>query len=144
LVITILGGISGCQTMTTEFSNLFGEEPLAAAAPPTNTDGPKFLVEFRDDGRKPILVPIPLTSVIYVQQALEQTGAFKRYRRSKIELFRQLPQGGGHKLPIECERGKVPSGSDYALHPNDRLVITEDTSTIMDDMLESLSGGAKK
>jgi hypothetical protein len=142
LVLVFLGGLSGCQTMNAEFSNLFGEEPSVTAAPPASPDGPKFFVEFRDDGRKPILVPVPLTDVLYVQQALEQTGALKRYRRAKIELYRQLPQGGGHKLPIELDRGKrqVPTGSDYALHPNDRIVITEDTSTIVDDMLESLTG----
>ena len=138
----LLGSVSGCQTMTPEFSGIFGEEPSVATTPPPTTDGPKYLVEFRDDGRKPILVPIPLTGVTYVQQALEQTGALKRYRRAKIELYRQLPQGGGHKLPIEYDRGndKVPSESDYALHPNDRLVITEDTSTVLDDMLGSLNG----
>ena len=142
MVPVLLGSISGCQTMNTELTSIFGAEPAIANAPPPPADGTKFFVEFRDDGRKPILVPVPLTNVTYVQQALEQTGAFKRYRRAKIELFRQLPQGGGHKLPIEYDRGKnqVPSGADYALHPNDRLVVTEDSSTIIDDMMESLSG----
>jgi hypothetical protein len=142
LVPVLLGSISGCQTMNAELTSMFGDEPAIAAAPPPPADAPKFYVEFRDDGKKPVLVAIPLTDVVYIQQALEQTNAFKRYRRSKIELYRQLPQGGGHKLPIEFNRAerKVPSGSDYALHPNDRLVVTEDPSNMIDDMMNSLSG----
>ena len=146
LTAMLLCGGLGCQTTTAELSTVFGEPPAVAHSPAeASDDGPKYFIEFRDDGRKPKLIPIPLASVTYVQQALEQSGAFKRYRRAKIELYRQLPQGGGHKLPIEYDRGerRVPSGSDYALHPNDRIVITEDTSTIVDDMLETLGGPAK-
>lgn len=137
--------LSGCQTFNAELNSLFGQEPQAAPAQvAADPNGQKYYVEFRGDGQKPILVPYPLADAMVIQQALDRSNAFKKYRRAKIELYRQLPGGGGHKLPIEYDRGqrKIPPACDYALHPNDRIVVTEDTSTVLDDMLDSL--GAKQ
>lgn len=146
--LVLLGSSVGCQSLDTELSMLFGDDPPPAAAqqpqPAAQPSGQKFYVEFREDGRKPTLLAMPLTDVTYVQQALEQSGAIKKFRRAKIELYRQLPQGGGHKLPVEFDRNnrRVPPGSDYALHPDDRIVVTEDNSTVLDDMLDRLGGGS--
>jgi hypothetical protein len=88
---------------------------------------------------------MPLNDVTYVQQALDQTKALKKFRRVRLELYRELPQGGGHKIPVQYDRGKkrIDPATDYAIHPHDRIVVTEDTSTVLDDMLESLGATNK-
>jgi hypothetical protein len=64
----------------------------------------------------------------------------------KVELYRKFPQGGGHRLDIEFDRTnhRIPAVANYAIHPNDRIVVTEDTSTVFDDMLGTLGGPLSK
>lgn len=133
---------SGCQTVNSELAMLFGEAPPAHVneQPAAGDNSPQFYVELRADGRSPKLMQFPATDGMLVQQALEQSGAVKKFRRMKLELYRKLPSGGGHKMDIHFDHTKdrVPPGEDYAIHPGDRLVATEDTSTVLDDMLGSL------
>ena len=68
---------------------------------------------------------------------------FERFRRIKLQLVRAAPRGRSiHKLDVAWDRGKkrVPPSHDYAIHPNDRLMVIEDTSTVIDDMLARLTG----
>ena len=133
----------GCQTVNTELAMLFGEAPPAQVSEqpsaPTD-DSPKFYVELRTDGRNPKLMQFPATDGMLVQQALEQSGAVQKFGRMKLELYRKLPGGGGHKMDIKFDhlKDRIPPGEDYAIHPGDRLVVTEDKSTVLDDMLGSL------
>ena len=137
---------SGCQTMNTELGHPFTDVPPAAeaaAASPSATpvaDVPKFYLELRADGRKPEVIAMPLSGDLFIQQALDQSGASRRFGRMKIELYRKLPEGGGHKFDIAYDRAKrqIPAGSDYAIYPKDRIIVTEDTSNMFDDMLSSL------
>ena len=135
-------GSTGCQTVNSELASLFGDAPAAQTqtAEAIAADSPKFYIELRESGKKPQLMKVALPEVYYIQQALDQSGASKQFRRMKIELYRQLPGGGGHKLPVEFDNSsrRVPPGKDYAIHANDRLVVTEDTSTVFDDMLGSI------
>jgi hypothetical protein len=141
LLVPLAGG---CHTLDTGVAELFGESdaPAARAAAAADPESPHFFVEFRQEGRKPALVALPLEEPFYVQQALEKTGAVKKFRRMKIDVYRQLPQGGGHRIPVAYDRGRrrVAQGADYAVHHKDRIVVTEDTSNVLDDILESISG----
>jgi hypothetical protein len=143
IVASALTLASGCQTVNSELAMLFGDAPSAQVAEQAEAaaaDAPKFYIELRESGNKPQLAKLPLPDVLYIQQALDQSGATRQFRRMKVELYRQLPGGGGHMLPVEFDHAnrRVPPGKDYAIHPNDRLVITEDTSTVLDDMLGNL------
>lgn len=137
---------SGCQTMNPGLAQIFHDVPppaetaAAGAAATPVAEIPKFYLELRADGRKPELVAMPLSGAMFIQQALDESGVSRRFGRMKIELYRKLSGGGGHKLDIAYDRAKhqVPAGSDYAIHPNDRIIVTEDTSNMFDDMLSSL------
>jgi hypothetical protein len=134
---------SGCQTLDSNLAAVLAEptaEPARAAAP--ESGDAVYYIEFRPDRKKPVIVGVPLNEVTYVQGALEKSGALKKFRRAKIEIYRHLPQGGGHKIPIDYNRRnrRVESGTDYAIHPRDRIVVTEDTSTVLDDMIDSMGG----
>jgi hypothetical protein len=135
-LLAILSGLAGCS--------MFQERP----APKLNaeiTAGPKadpaskFVVEIRPEKGKPQAVEKALSDQIHVQQALEQTGAAKKFHRANVEVYRPLPNGGGwHKMSLEFDRDnhRVPPEFDYAVLPGDRIVVTEDPTNVMDDVME--------
>jgi hypothetical protein len=147
MALALLAAAVGCQSVDSELAKKLGslpESPGEAPAAP-KAEVAKFQVEVRESGKQPELKQFPLPQTLYVQQVLDQSGVLRRFRRLKIEIYRQLPGGRGHRLDVAFDRAehRVPPGADYAIHPNDRIVITEDTSTLLDDMLESLSGPFK-
>ena len=145
LAALLLATASGCQTLDVNLASVLRDTPESSTPPATPAESEAtYYVEFRPHQKKPVLVSLALTEPTYVQQVLDQTKALKKFRRVKVELYRQLPQGGGHKIPVTYDRAKkrVDPATDYSIHPKDRLVVTEDTSTILDDMLEKLGGPA--
>jgi hypothetical protein len=144
LTIALIAVLPGCQSISSDLAMLFGDGTgtLTKTPAPSDPSAPKYFVELREDGKQSQLQQFPLTGDLYVQQVLQQSGALQKFRRIKVEIYRQLPGGGGHRLDIPFDRAKrqVPPGRDYAIHPGDRIVVTKDTSTILDDMLESLGG----
>lgn len=97
------------------------------------------VVEVRKDGAKEgkrqIVEVGPTTTVT---EAMKQVGATKAFKRMKIDLVRKLPNGGSHKMPIEWDNGhhSVAPQNDYHMHPGDRLIVHEDPSTFIDDMMK--------
>lgn len=101
-----------------------------------------YYVIFQPENGKAEQLERTLSGQLHVQDALSQVGAAKKYRRFTVELWRKLPSGGIHKIPLEYDRGnkRVTPEFDYALMPGDRIVLREDPSTIIDDMLQSALG----
>ncbi len=133
----------GCSTLEQQYDMfLAGSGETALETPPAlPPDLPTATVVMVASGEQPVSAPLPLHEIVYIQQALEMTGLDSRFRRMKLELFRPL-EAGNHRLDIRYDRDehRVASEYDYALRPGDRLVVTEDTSTVLDDMLGSLAG----
>jgi hypothetical protein len=77
-----------------------------------------------------------------VQDALEQSGAGKKFKRFDLELYRPLPGGRWHRMALEYDRSnrRVPAENDYALSAGDRLIVIEDTSDIFDDIAKTVLG----
>ncbi len=126
-------GISGSDTM-----DLVGESPETLSQPQKT---PSISVELRPSGKKPEISQIPLTRGMLIQQALEQAGAVKRFRRMDVRLMRAArDQRQKLEVKYDHEKGGVNPLYDYALHPGDHVVAIEDTATILDDMLQSISG----
>ena len=135
--------LSGCNSMGGHSAKgSISDESLAAAAVDAQGTAAqsKFAVEFHftKDKQKPQAIERPLTGTLHVQEALEQTGALKKFRRCEIAIVRRLPNGMGHKIPVDYDRDvkRVTPEFDYALLPGDRLIVTEDTSTAFDDLLQ--------
>jgi hypothetical protein len=122
---------------------------LTAQVAPGSADGEKsqgYIVEFRDaDGRKVQAVEKPLTGQTHVQEALKESRALSKWNRAKLDLIRQLPQGGEHRMKMEysLSNKRIDPENDYQLHPGDRIVVTEDTTTPFDELLQKLSPGGK-
>jgi len=118
-------------------------EPAATAtktkaAPEANS----CFVEIRAVGEEPQRIRMSLDDAVYVQKVLEQTGLVKKFRNMEIEISRKLENGTRHKLDVryDAKRKHVVSAFDYALHPNDLIVIRQDNSSSFDEMLKKLAG----
>ena len=133
----VMAGFVGCSVFKEQTSPKLNAEVTSGPAP----DAPptaKYVVEVRPEKGKPKSVERSLTEPIHVQTAIEQTGAAKKFARAEIALFRPLPSGGWHKMLLEYDREthSVPPEYDYAILPGDRIVVTEDTTTIFDDVMQ--------
>ena len=133
----ILSGLVGCSMFKEEVTPKLNAEVLPGPAPGTPPTA-KYVVEVRPDKDKPKALEKALTEPTHVQEVLEKTGALKQFDRSKVTIYRQLPSGGWHKMNLEYDKEGhgIPPEYDYAILPGDRIVVTEDTSTIFDDMME--------
>lgn len=102
----------------------------------------KYYVELHPAKDQPKRVERSLTGPMTIQQALKETGALKEFRRSEIELVRTLPGGAVHRMTVEYDRGskQVAPEFDYSLQPGDRIIVNEDTTTVVDDMLNKTLG----
>ncbi|MBP87148.1 MAG: hypothetical protein CMJ64_10590 [Planctomycetaceae bacterium] len=137
--------LSGCASLGGSVGDLFGPEPeISKSDVPPPKGVPSFVVELRPENKpaEPHKLPL-MDEATYVAQVVEKSRAIKRFGRVKIELWRPRPDGAGHHkldVPFDRKGGAIPPGYDYAIRPNDRLVIIEDASTILDDMLDSVTG----
>jgi hypothetical protein len=121
-----------------------GVEDGKVEAPPAN-----FTVECQPAKGKSIAKEQPLAGPLTVQEALEHTKANKKFRKFKLELHRPLPDGRTHSMVLQYDRSAkhVDPEFDYAILPGDRVIVIEDTSTVFDEILDSVTmplGGTKR
>lgn len=138
-LMALASGLVGCSAFQEKLRPQLNSE-VSAAGGPVVEPAAKYTVEIRPHQGKPQAVEKDLTEPLHVQAALEKTGALRKFRRMDLELFRPLPSGGWHKVKLEFDRGQheVPPEYDYALLPGDRVIVTEDPRTIVDDAFESV------
>ena len=100
-----------------------------------------FYVEMHKNFGEPKVYKGAITKPTTVQNALDESGAFKQFSGMKIDVYRQLPDGGALKLPVEFKSGKqVKYEQDYALHPNDRIVVRPKSNSPLDKLVDSVFG----
>lgn len=136
---------SGCATMTLPGFPGLADLPATAAAQPA-PGMPSVTVEFRSPEVRTKRMQLPYTAGMTVQTAMEQSRATKHFRRMTVALVRtNPPHGRPHKMDIEFNsaKGRVHFTHDYALYPDDRLIVTEDTSTPLDDLISRIPGLGK-
>ena len=136
-MLGIVSGLAGCSAFREKVSPQLQSE-LTPPNGPVVQPAAKYVVEIRPDEGKPQAVEKDLTDPMHVQTALENTGAMKKFRRMDLELYRPLPNGGWHKMRLEYDHAnkQVPPEFDYSLLPGDRIIVTEDPRTIVDDIME--------
>jgi hypothetical protein len=137
-LLAILFGAAGCSLLKDQSPPKLGSEVVpASAAQPTPAE--KYIVELRPEGGQPQIAERELGEPIHVQKALEQSGAAKKWPRMQVEMYRHLPSGGWHKMSLEYDSKahRVPPEFDYLVLPGDRLIVAEDTTNFLDDVVES-------
>lgn len=132
--------LAGCHSVGSPgmMASLFGGEEKPSAAEPSST----YQVIFVPKEGQPEQIQRTLSGQMHIQEALEQVGAAKKFRRIQVELVRPLPSGQFHRIPLDYDLGtkQLTPEFDYALLPGDRIIVKEDPSTIVDDMLQSALG----
>jgi hypothetical protein len=129
---------SGCTSPGTKgIAGLFGDEEKPAADPSST-----YQVMFVPAEGKPEQLTRTLSGQVHVQEALDQVGAAKKFRRIQVELVRPLPSGQFHRIACEYDLGtkRITPEFDYALLPGDRILVKEDPTNMFDDMLSSAFG----
>jgi hypothetical protein len=139
----LLSGLVGCAGFGEKPEPRLNAEitpPLEGAAQMPAVQPDKYSVEIRSASGKAEALAQTLTGHICVQEALEQSGAMKKFKRFELELYRPLPGGRWHRMALEFDRNshRVPAENDYALSAGDRLIVIEDTSDIFDDIAQKV------
>jgi hypothetical protein len=133
----ILSGLLGCSAFKEKVTPKLNAE-VTAGPPAPSASAAKFVVEIRPEKGKPQAIERALTEQTHVQTVLEQSGALKKFKRATVEVYRPLPSGGWHKMNLEFDKDhrQVPPEYDYAVLSGDRIIVTEDTTTAWDDVME--------
>ena len=140
--LAALSPFAGCATMDSPsggLNKLAGGDPAAALTQPA-APAPTYTVEVRAQNSKPAMKTMQLTGPTPVQQALEQSGAAKRFRRMHVTLMRSSGDER-HKLELKIDPnlGTIKPEYDYAVMPGDHLVVTENTATAFNDMFKDVA-----
>jgi hypothetical protein len=79
-----------------------------------------------------------------IQGVLDESGMASRHRDFDIDILRRSNTGPGMvKMPIQFDpaKNRVKYETDYAIYPNDEIVIRPKAHNPLDDIARSLSGG---
>lgn len=95
-------------------------------------------VVIKDAAGKTTRTTLPLDKQQHIQDLLVQSGALRQFTRMDLALLRTTPTGGKQRMNVEFDRSKraVEMQYDYFIMPGDVLLVTEDPSTIVDDMIK--------
>jgi hypothetical protein len=113
-----------------------GVEDGKLQPPPGN-----FTVEVQPASGKSIAKEQPLVGHLTIQQALEHTKADKKFGKFNLELHRPLADGRWHKMVVKYDRQQkqVDPEFDYAIQSGDRLIVVQDTTTLLDEALDAVT-----
>ena len=112
----------------------------------TAAELPRCTIVMQPEKGRPEAVQVPLSEGATVQTVLDQSKAMKRFRRMNVYVLRKPAMDGKsprepQKMSVEFKRSgrQVEFDHDYALHPNDRIVVEENTSSMVDDMVGTMA-----
>ena len=133
LVCGLLIAASGCSSIPTTTSNELPTQTAESAG--------MYQVVMQGQFGKPAQFQGQIDGPLTVQSALERSGAIEKFRGMDITLMRVVEESGrGLKLPVEFEAGKktVRSDQDYAIHPNDRIMVQARSKNPIDKIVDTL------
>ena len=138
---------SGCTTLKSPGSFLLpglGETKAEVAVDDQAVpDSQTMVVELHRLNGLAGRVRVPVKPGMVVQNVLEESGAFDQFSRMTIKLKRRVDGRQGY-LPLTAVydhgRKTVRPESNYAIRPGDFLIVTEDTTTSTDEMVQQLLG----
>jgi hypothetical protein len=113
-----------------------GQKPQTGPAPG------QCSVELKSASGKTEVGHLDLAADATVQSVLEKTKANRKYSRATVDLQRRLPSGEWHKMGVEYDSGtrRVDPLHDYHVQPGDRVVVTEDTTSGLEDLVKDQKG----
>jgi len=135
LAVLAVASTVGCSTLHTGLSTSLEQQ----AAAPTGDLRAMVVVELRNGKNGHEYLRAPLKENMLVQDALKGSGAIARFRRMDVVLVRETQHGQKVRLPVKYDvaRQQVVDSNNYAMHAGDWLEVTQDTSTIIERMVQS-------
>ena len=98
----------------------------------------------RGVGTKAKTVKVPLTQDMRVTEVLKSSKASRKYPRANVHIWRKSPIKAHEMVKLDVrfdrESGMVKYDTDYAIHPDDRVVVVEQPFSIFDEAYNSLLG----
>lgn len=129
-LLMVLTGL-GCQTFSGS-----GPDATEIGGMP---EQPMIMVDMQSGESTEKSVKLPLASAPTLQAAVDQSKATRKFKRFHIAISRLPQKPGGQPQTLVSKYDhvskKIPFDSDYALRPGDRVVIVEDKTSVVDDML---------
>jgi hypothetical protein len=119
------------------------EKPEQTAPAEEAAPGPSYTVEIRRHRRKPEAAKFEHRPGMFLQDAVVQSGAAAKFPQMTLYIMRTPSQGGPAQRMTsvyDSTQKRVAWESDYAIYPGDHVVITEDTSSRFDDMVNRFLG----
>jgi hypothetical protein len=130
----------GCTTLSLNGSGKL-DASVAESEIETPQNGPFYLVEVRSLGDSPKVVKYPYRGDETVYNAIENIGGFKRFRRRTTHVIRKNEETGVRlKMEVREDKKGITIDTDYALHPNDRVIVEEDGTTMFHDAIGQVTG----
>ncbi len=148
VVVALLASLvtTGCATVG-DFSTGFLPGSSAPAGDTAAAPRGSCTIVLQPSRGEPKIVEMPLHEGATVQTALDFSKATRKFGRMEIHVLRTPPAHGPgparvQKMNVEFNRKRrwVNAEYDYALYPNDRIVVKEDATTIIDDTVEAVAG----
>ncbi len=141
-LVAVLAVASGCRvTNNSKPAPLFGANEKSPVEQAPASQG-MVTVELHPTRGKVTRGQMPCAESMTVQDALEISGANKKFRNLTYEVVRfdqekgkQIKMGGSY-LP---EKRTAAAHFDYALRPGDQINVTEDSSSPIDGVLDPIS-----
>ena len=139
----LIGG--GCQSTTPKSFVLSGDEggSAARASITDRKSDPTVWVEFHTSKGKAKRQRIAYRQGMFVSQLIQESKALKQFRREDIQLLRLADDGGSWfqmEVELDANRRNIEASTDYAVHAGDRLKITQDATSVFDDLLTATLG----
>lgn len=144
IALAIAGSTLGCTAVPSMSEVWFGPSeptPEETAEAERIASLPTYTVLVKHDGYAPTKKEVPLEEVVFVQDAIDASGAKNEMGRMKVLLVR--PRPGSHEpLKLKCDydarRKVVANTMNYQIRPGDKLYLSEDPTTPMDDIVSSI------
>lgn len=143
----VLLAANGCSSILTSGSLPF----LSAKADTSPAPTASCTVEFHSEYGKPRKMTVPVTEQTRIQDVLETSHARSRFRQMNVMILRPAPRDPQQMVKLACNYDagdrKVTWDTDYAVLPGDRVIVTRDTTSSVDGVMESVLGpvfGGKK
>jgi len=132
LIATFIALLSGCMAVNVEMPD---EPPVMDAVP-----GYKVIFG-TSKGKVPKIFDGQITDNITVQDALQESGALKRFRRGmRVDLARRLENGRVLKMPVnyDIDSRRVLSEQNYAVHPGDEILVRRADPGMLNDVFKNM------
>ena len=136
---------SGCQSTAPKSFVLSGDESDSAVRANISDRNPEqtVWVEFHTSNGKAKRQRVAYRQGMFVSELIQETRALKQFRREDIQLLRLADDGASWfqmEVELDPNRRNIEASTDYAVHAGDRLKITQDATSVFDDVLTATLG----